>query len=123
MQILDIFLLFGAPNILQSDNGAEFTASIISQLKDLWPECKFVDGKPRHPQSQGSVLIWCSFNSRMVAKIFLKLHKFYSNLPIFTTVFAHPCYGHIPYTKCSNTVHVICGKTNGEEGFGRSVLC
>ena len=35
MQILDIFLLFGAPNILQSDNGAEFTASIISQLKDL----------------------------------------------------------------------------------------
>jgi hypothetical protein len=55
MQILDIFLLFGAPNILQSDNGAEFTVSIISQLKDLWPECKVVHGKPRHPQSQGSV--------------------------------------------------------------------
>ena len=55
MQILDICLLFGAPNILQSDNGAEFTASIISQLKDLWPECKIVHGKPRHPQSQGSV--------------------------------------------------------------------
>jgi len=35
MQILDIFLLFGAPNILQSYNGAEFTASIISQLKDF----------------------------------------------------------------------------------------
>jgi hypothetical protein len=30
---------------------------------------------------------------------------------------AHSC------SKCSNTVHVICGKTNGEEGFGRSVLC
>ena len=55
MQILDIFLLFGAPNILQSDNGAEFTVSIISQLKDLWPECKVVHWKPRHPQSQGSV--------------------------------------------------------------------
>ena len=55
MQILDIFHLFGAPNILQSDNGAEFTVSIISQLKDLWPECKVVHGKPRHPQSQGSV--------------------------------------------------------------------
>jgi hypothetical protein len=26
------------------------------------------------------------------------------------------------FKKCSNTVHVICGKTNGEEGFGRSVL-
>jgi hypothetical protein len=25
-------------------------------------------------------------------------------------------------SKCSNTVHVICGKTIGEEGFGRSVL-
>jgi hypothetical protein len=55
MQILDIFFLFGAPNILQSDNCAEFTVSIISQLKDLWPECKVVHGKPRHPQSQGSV--------------------------------------------------------------------
>ena len=55
MHILDIFLLFGAPNILQRDNGAEFTASIISQLKDLWPECKIVHGKPRHSQSQGSV--------------------------------------------------------------------
>jgi hypothetical protein len=30
---------------------------------------------------------------------------------------AHSC------SKCSNTVHVICGKTDGEEGFGRSVLC
>ena len=55
MQIFDIFLLFGAPNILQSDSGAEFTVSIISQLKDLWPECKVVHEKPRHPQSQGSV--------------------------------------------------------------------
>jgi hypothetical protein len=54
---LDIFLLFGAPNILQGDIGAEFTVSIISQLKDLWPECKVVHvhRKPRHPQSQGSV--------------------------------------------------------------------
>jgi transposase InsO family protein len=51
MQILDIFLHFRAPNILQSNNGAEFTASIISQLKDLWPECKIVHGKPRHPQN------------------------------------------------------------------------
>jgi len=54
MQILDIFLLFGEPNILQSDNGTEFTA-IIGVLKNVWPECKIVHGKPRHPQSQGSV--------------------------------------------------------------------
>ena len=53
--LLDIFLLFGAPHILQSDNGREFTASVISELKDLWPDCVVVHGKPRHPQSQGSV--------------------------------------------------------------------
>jgi hypothetical protein len=27
----------------------------IFTIEDLWPECKFVHGKPRHPQSQGSV--------------------------------------------------------------------
>jgi hypothetical protein len=35
-QLLDIFLLFGAPHILQSDNGCEFTANIIKELKDMW---------------------------------------------------------------------------------------
>ncbi|XP_063415849.1 KRAB-A domain-containing protein 2-like [Mytilus trossulus] len=54
-QLLDIFLLFGAPHILQSDNGREFTANIIKELKDMWADCTKVHGKPRHPQSQGSV--------------------------------------------------------------------
>ena len=54
-QLLDIFLLFGAPAILQSDNGSEFTASVITELKELWPQLIMVHGKPRHPQSQGSV--------------------------------------------------------------------
>jgi hypothetical protein len=49
------FLLFGAPHILQSDNGREITATIIKELKDMWPDCSLVHGKPRHPQSQGSV--------------------------------------------------------------------
>jgi transposase InsO family protein len=43
------------PMILQSDNGHEFTANIITELKSLWPDLKFVHGRPRHPQSQGSV--------------------------------------------------------------------
>jgi len=30
--------VFGAPHILQSDNGREFTTSIITELKELWPE-------------------------------------------------------------------------------------
>lgn len=50
-QLLDIFLLFGAPHILQSDNGREFTANIIKELKDMWTDCTLVHGKPRHPQS------------------------------------------------------------------------
>ncbi|XP_047488152.1 uncharacterized protein LOC125038654 [Penaeus chinensis] len=54
-QLLDIFLLFGAPAILQSDSGSEFTAKVISELKELWPQLIMVHGKPRHPQSQGSV--------------------------------------------------------------------
>ena len=54
-QLLDIFLLFGAPAILQRDNGSEFTAQVIKELKELWPQLIMVHGKPRHPQSQGSV--------------------------------------------------------------------
>lgn len=54
-QLLDIFLLFGAPQILQSDNGSEFTAQVIEELKLLWPSLIMVHEKPRHPQSQGSV--------------------------------------------------------------------
>ncbi|XP_068229435.1 KRAB-A domain-containing protein 2-like [Palaemon carinicauda] len=54
-QLADIFLLLGAPVILQSDNGSEFTAQIITELRSLWPELSIVHGKPRHPQSQTSV--------------------------------------------------------------------
>lgn len=54
-ELLKIFLEQGAPVILQSDNGREFTAEIIKELILLWPECEIVHGRPRHPQSQGSV--------------------------------------------------------------------
>lgn len=53
--ILKIFLDFGAPSILQSDNGKEFCNILIENLKKLWPELRIVHGKPRHSQSQGSV--------------------------------------------------------------------
>ncbi|CAF1128400.1 unnamed protein product [Adineta ricciae] len=53
--LLDIFALFGAPLILQSDNGREFTALVIEELSLTWKNLKIVHGKPRHPQSQGSV--------------------------------------------------------------------
>jgi hypothetical protein len=41
-QLTDIFLLLGAPHILQNDNGREFTANIIIELKLLRPELKLV---------------------------------------------------------------------------------
>ena len=54
-RLMDIFCMFGAPFILQSDNGLEFSIRIIQNLADMWPGMKLVHGKSRHSQSQGSV--------------------------------------------------------------------
>lgn len=54
-QLTDIFLTFGAPCILHSDNGREFVNAVINEVISYWPEVKLVHGKPRHSQSQGSV--------------------------------------------------------------------
>ena len=67
--LLEIFTLIGAPAILQTDNGREFCGAagksvelsdeemtdIISELKDVWAECRIVHGRPRHSQSQGGI--------------------------------------------------------------------
>jgi len=53
--LFEIFCQFGPPIILQSDNGKEFTAHVIEKLVELWPSIKLVNGRPRHPQSQGLV--------------------------------------------------------------------
>lgn len=55
MHLLEILLVFGCPQILQSDNGREFRAQVVEELKVLWPDLKIIHGRPRHPQSQGSV--------------------------------------------------------------------
>lgn len=52
--LLDIFRRFGAPSILQSDNGRDFAKSVIAELCSKWLALKMVHGKPRHSQSQGS---------------------------------------------------------------------
>ncbi|CAI6353306.1 unnamed protein product [Macrosiphum euphorbiae] len=46
-ELLKFFLEQGARQILWSDNGLEFTAKIIEELAELWPECKKVHGRPR----------------------------------------------------------------------------
>ena len=38
LHLLDLFLTLGAPVILQSDNGAEFTAAVITEVCKLWPK-------------------------------------------------------------------------------------
>lgn len=54
--LFDLFFLIGSPpTILQSDNGKEFCANVIKELMDLWPSVKVINGRPRHPQSQGLV--------------------------------------------------------------------
>ncbi len=69
----DIFYLFGPPAILQSDNGWEFhTAAldhrakkltlddnfildVVKEVRQLWPGCLLVRGKPRRSESNGGV--------------------------------------------------------------------
>lgn len=53
--LLDIFTTFGAPAIIQSDNGRKLVNKIINELCDMWGYLKIVHGKPWHSQSQGSV--------------------------------------------------------------------
>ena len=50
-----IFYEFGPPRILQSDNGREFVARVIKDLTRMWPGLLIINGRPRHPQSQGLI--------------------------------------------------------------------
>ncbi|KAJ8652802.1 hypothetical protein O0I10_011541 [Lichtheimia ornata] len=52
----DLFCLVGPPIFLQSDNGGEFTAQAMKdELQSNWPTLRFINGRPRHPQSQGLI--------------------------------------------------------------------
>ena len=53
--LVNIFCHFGSPLLLHSDNGREFVNEVIHSLLSLWPDCKMINGKARHSQSQGSV--------------------------------------------------------------------
>ena len=46
--------IFGAPSVLQNDNGSEFVNSVIVELCFTWEGLKMVHGKPRPSQRQGS---------------------------------------------------------------------
>ncbi|KAK7097055.1 KRAB-A domain-containing protein 2-like [Littorina saxatilis] len=53
--MINQFSVFGAPKIMQTDNGREFTARVINELTTMWPGMVIIHGRPRHPQSQGCV--------------------------------------------------------------------
>ncbi|CAF1680811.1 unnamed protein product [Rotaria magnacalcarata] len=55
MKLRELFFVFGPSRILHSDNGREFVASVITDLKNLFPDLVFIHGRPRHPQSQGCI--------------------------------------------------------------------
>ena len=50
-----LLCMFGPARILQSDNGQEFTAKVITELQQIWPGLVIIYGRPRHPQSQGKL--------------------------------------------------------------------
>ena len=51
-----IFPYFGVPKIFQSNNGKEFVNSVIGKLLHSWgADIQIIQGRPRHPQSQGVI--------------------------------------------------------------------
>jgi transposase InsO family protein len=65
-----VFAYFGLPDILQSDNGLEFKNSLMVSLLTSWDgSCRFVHGRPRHPQSNGLVEQANGTMERMIASM------------------------------------------------------
>jgi transposase InsO family protein len=55
VKLRELLFVFGPPRLLHSDNGREFVANVIMELKSLFPDLHFIRGRPRHPQSQGCI--------------------------------------------------------------------
>ncbi|CAF4187672.1 unnamed protein product [Adineta steineri] len=51
----NLFYTFKPPKILQWDNGKELVAMVILNIKNSWSELLIINGRPRHPQTQGIV--------------------------------------------------------------------
>ena len=97
VNLLDIFLIFGAPAILHTDNGREFSNSVISEMKTMWPQLKLVTGRPRHLQSQGAVerlngvvkeklTIWMRENNSKRWSIGIKFVRWQINISMHETI-------------------------------------
>ena len=103
LRLVDIFSVIGAPCILQMDNGREFVAQVITELKLIWPGMTIVHGKPRHPQSQGSVerangdvkimlQLWMTDNNTTKWSLGLKFVQMTKNNSYHSTIECSPYY-------------------------------
>lgn len=53
--LIEIYTIFGAPAILQSNDRKEFINSVINKLHAMWNEIKIVYDMPRYGQSEDSI--------------------------------------------------------------------
>ena len=53
--MVELFCKFGPAKILQSNNGRGFTASVIENIKKLWPDVIIIHRRPHHPQSRSLI--------------------------------------------------------------------
>lgn len=138
-QLLGIFLTFGAPSILQSDNGREFVNCVVEELKHLWPECVIVHGRPRHPQSQGSIeranqdvehmlRAWMKDNMSQRWSIGLQFVQWQKNCSFHRTIGRSPynaLFGNDPkvgFTSCRLPIDFVKNITTEEE-IEKNVEC
>lgn len=75
---------------MHCDKCRELTASVVTELKEMWSDLMLVHGKPRHPQCQGSVkrcngeikdmlIVWLSDNNSTQGTKGLKFVRFMKN--------------------------------------------
>ncbi|XP_030705544.2 SCAN domain-containing protein 3 isoform X1 [Globicephala melas] len=102
--LLDIFTIIGAPSVLQSDNGREFSRQIVSELSCIWPELKIVHGKPQPCQSlnsinqtnediQNRIISWMQTNNSSHWAEFLWFIQMTQNQPYHRGMQQTPCEG------------------------------
>nr|XP_012321234.1 SCAN domain-containing protein 3 [Aotus nancymaae] len=100
--LLDIFTIIGAPSVLQSDNGREFSSQVVSELSNIWPELKIVHGKSQTCPSQSSaeqtneairkrIFSWMQTNNSSHWAEFLWFIQMTQNQPYHRSMQQTPC--------------------------------
>ena len=54
-KLIELFFVFGPPNLLHSDNGRKFVSNVIIEFKNFFSGLVFIRERPRRPQSQGCI--------------------------------------------------------------------